>query len=770
MRSAPPGWYIYRMKSVVPCGIAAGYPPPVHVVPDRLPGGQMVIMRSKPLFSRIRQGFLKAALGILALLLPVGPAGAAVREIPGRGGEAASDSAHLRDTITLQGGVRLHGCTAHPWEVRLRAAPATAFRLDPALLSPDGREEEGDDPAPGQGGGAMGRAILERTPDPHFLEFRIEGLRRDRAYRLGVQVQSDTCGDVRWEGPVNGLVVPGSADGVVLEGWAIRSKVEVLGLPVAGRPRAAWVGADNLDLSDPASSMRSFRWTSDLPDVTEGELQIVTERFATTRPSRVDCIEPEGLVYRRRIPVEPGGWGEIGPVDLGPLLSPTIIGPGPSSAVSASEERRPPSVETRRLIDMGAPVYARVVPVRTLPGTNATALMCDTEEDGLQGWVIFAGIIRKPPPPPPAQPPVILDEGHLSEYFPPLVFDLPANAKVCYRVIKPHTLPTTFVTPDGLGLLVALSSDYNWGQVLPVDEVFCVIHKGGGGGFFSSLASGFGDLVTGAIDAVAAMVNGVARLYDNIKKEAISALADALDALPLLNCGKGTVCRAAAGYAVQTAAVAVGLPPSLPNFDQLIDEGLDYVTAEVAAQANIPPEIANLATGKAKQIAAETINQMKARRGIPGADWVVVDEFARPATLMLNLSRSSASASVPDVIYVPEGPVFLDKVIDLPKNLPVAPASLKVPTTLIANLKEIKPPPPLVIGGQKFPPPEPGLSRWMLSHWRDEKVNVIDCTRFEGWLFYYLTPNAPTGQVFGVNVRTIFSELFSDPYESNCTP
>jgi hypothetical protein len=122
------------------------------------------------------------------------------------------------------------------------------------------------------------------------------------------------------------------------------------------------------------------------------------------------------------------------------------------------------------------------------------------------------------------------------------------------------------------------------------------------------------------------------------------------------------------------------------------------------------------------------------------------------------------------VIYVPEGPVFLDKVIDLPKNLPVAPASLKVPTTLIANLKEIKPPPPLVIGGQKFPPPEPGLSRWMLSHWRDEKVNVIDCTRFEGWLFYYLTPNAPTGQVFGVNVRTIFSELFSDPYESNCTP
>ena len=57
----------------------------------------------------------------------------------------------------------------------------------------------------------------------------------------------------------------------------------------------------------------------------------------------------------------------------------------------------------------------------------------------------------------------------------------------------------------------------------------------------------------------------------------------------------GGACATAFHMALDTALVALGIPPDIPNFHELLDQGIDYLAAEAAAQIGIPPEVVQAA-------------------------------------------------------------------------------------------------------------------------------------------------------------------------------
>jgi hypothetical protein len=55
-------------------------------------------------------------------------------------------------------------------------------------------------------------------------------------------------------------------------------------------------------------------------------------------------------------------------------------------------------------------------------------------------------------------------------------------------------------------------------------------------------------------------------------------------------------CQEAMSFALDAALASLGIPPDIPNFDQLMDEGVNYLAAQAAAQIGIPPEVVQKAT------------------------------------------------------------------------------------------------------------------------------------------------------------------------------
>lgn len=89
------------------------------------------------------------------------------------------------------------------------------------------------------------------------------------------------------------------------------------------------------------------------------------------------------------------------------------------------------------------------------------------------------------------------------------------------------------------------------------------------------------------------VVNWVSNAYADLKAEVVSFVADIV---PASICNKSCL-----STALDMALVAAGVPPSLPNMDQLTEQGIDYVAEEAVAQAGLPPELHDLAKDEFKK-------------------------------------------------------------------------------------------------------------------------------------------------------------------------
>ncbi len=84
---------------------------------------------------------------------------------------------------------------------------------------------------------------------------------------------------------------------------------------------------------------------------------------------------------------------------------------------------------------------------------------------------------------------------------------------------------------------------------------------------------------------VVGAVNWVSETYADLKNAVISIVGSLIpDAL----CDNSCV-----GFALDATLASMGIPPSLPNFDQLVNMGLDYIAEQAVAQIGLPPEVLN---------------------------------------------------------------------------------------------------------------------------------------------------------------------------------
>jgi hypothetical protein len=563
---------------------------------------------------------------------------------------ARSGAAGERDLSSLiEGTLRLDGCVVASSQLRVIAEPlrlaTREFRapiLDPSFVPPE--------------------AELRRTTDPHLFAFTIAQADPLTLYRLRVGFPPSPCGRVFWRGPAQGLAVAGQRS-LVIEGFAARTTVEVR---ETGTTR--WVGADDLRFDDPSKAVRTFRFRSTLEDVVEGELQVSTEAF----PIEGDfgpCDEPrKGIVLRERIPA--ARLGTLARVDFGALLTP---------------DRRDRTTYDR--LQAGKPLYVRVVPIRS------DGPACDVARDGVHGWVMLAKLPASFRIPPPTQSPGAITPGDNQHYEPPYLGQPfaghPTYDEVAYKVIKPHKAPSSeFCTHGGFSADPMGCFLVSWKWVDPGAEVgvgtwfFYLPHykSGGGGGFFSGLASSIGNLVTATFGALGAGVEFFHNLTEEVKQAVAQIAADVITQFPGagqlcddLSPGDGD-CADLVKTGIETGLVAMGIPPSIPSWDELKKQGTAYLAtlaaSEIEKVTHVPPAVSELVL---EAMAQKVLNQMgDNREGAGGGtkyDWLVPYAGFEPAVWTVTI-RKNVAGPLPNVHLETQANLYVGSDVALPIRFP----------------------------------------------------------------------------------------------------
>jgi hypothetical protein len=111
-----------------------------------------------------------------------------------------------------------------------------------------------------------------------------------------------------------------------------------------------------------------------------------------------------------------------------------------------------------------------------------------------------------------------------------------------------------------------------------------------------------------------AIYSGVSNAYANAKASVVSLV----DYIPLIGDDARALLKKAATYAIDYGLMSIGLPPTLPNLDQLAEEGMDYVMKlavdEALQAAGVPADsqAAQEITEKVRErVAGEITDELK---------------------------------------------------------------------------------------------------------------------------------------------------------------
>ncbi len=85
-------------------------------------------------------------------------------------------------------------------------------------------------------------------------------------------------------------------------------------------------------------------------------------------------------------------------------------------------------------------------------------------------------------------------------------------------------------------------------------------------------------------DAMSSGVAWVSNAYNDLK----SAVVDAVGSVA---CGGDSDCKKLLSAGLDIGLTALGVPPSIPNFDQLVDGGFDYLASEMSSAAGCPDAV-----------------------------------------------------------------------------------------------------------------------------------------------------------------------------------
>lgn len=172
------------------------------------------------------------------------------------------------------------------------------------------------------------------------------------------------------------------------------------------------------------------------------------------------------------------------------------------------------------------------------------------------------------------------------------------------------------------------------------------------------------DAVGSFVSWVADVVSYVSNLYSSIKLVVIDSLSSLAPEL-----------RGVLSVALDIGLVAVGIPPSLPDFDDLQNMGADYLCEYIADETGIPAGVTREAL---RQISEQT---KEARHGGSDAGWWMVPDYNklyRPARVDLRVTNPASSAS--DRVTV-----FCTVLADTPQGQRLVAASNPLPLPPLAH-------------------------------------------------------------------------------------
>jgi len=111
----------------------------------------------------------------------------------------------------------------------------------------------------------------------------------------------------------------------------------------------------------------------------------------------------------------------------------------------------------------------------------------------------------------------------------------------------------------------------------------------------------------------------------------------------------GKTCDDVVRAGLEAGLMAMGVPPSIPNWDQLQEQGIDYLAAEMATQieasTGIPSELSETALKKLAKEALERIGETRGSgSGLP--NWLMPSIGFEPAVLTVSL-RDVGNAPIP---------------------------------------------------------------------------------------------------------------------------
>ncbi len=557
--------------------------------------------------------------------------------------------------VSIQGRLRLAGCTVSPQDITVAAYP-----LEVAM--PDRSSRRTTVQRTARVRKAASRVAVSQS---NQLTFTLRGIKKGVLYRLFVGVANETCGRVFWRGPEGGLVHAASKR-VAIEGFAARSEIEIY------EPESAtWVGADHLDFTTPGAALRTLRWRSTIPATERGELQISTAPFPISGEFG-NCDEPEGgILYRQELTPDPGHvsgeWQTFEPIDFSQI----VALPGRSRTSTTLLGTIVPEVLTGAVyakLLAGSPLYLRVVP--TTGGQPA----CSIDRFGVFGWAMAAKIpgLRVQAEEPTIEPPEI-GFGTGNMYFPPSGYagGHPSYHELAYRAIKPHLLPPKKCTlaamtdkqfkqyffSDPIGCLVVNNGLMTPGAIFPAGKWLWFTPKSGSSGSGNPLEGLGGALVglaTGAYSTLGSFVNYLHSLSSEIENTVTGVIlkvvqvVDVLDGCSALK-GAGLSCKDLVKAGLKIGLTSMGVPPvSIPNWEELQSQGFDYLAASMANEiANATGVPASLTESKLRELVEQAtqkaLAEITAKRsqgsGL-GYDWLLPYAGIEPASLRLVFQKN----------------------------------------------------------------------------------------------------------------------------------
>lgn len=175
--------------------------------------------------------------------------------------------------------------------------------------------------------------------------------------------------------------------------------------------------------------------------------------------------------------------------------------------------------------------------------------------------------------------------------------------------------------------------------------------------------------------------------------------------LPIIgNACKGFVsCEDVIRTGIDYGLTSMGIPPCLPNWNQLKNQGMDYLAAEVASEiaseTGLPEELAKLGVDEAMTVAQgmayNTIAAMTANRGTengPQYDWVLPFTGMDPAVWIIWL-RKNGTVELPSNLFIltMTNGLYIPGKVHVPRVFPSS-NIIKIPIVLQPDYSKIPPP------------------------------------------------------------------------------